>query len=109
MTDVVMNMIYPDYTVPNMADTRRATWTARVLQRNLTNYYNLFPDNEQMRWMATAGAEGTIPETKVKTFPDGGYYVMRTGWTVADMMMVLQKVAIPFAPPEPVKRVVGLT
>ena len=90
MTDVVMNMIYPDYTVPNMADTRRATWTARVLQRNLTNYYNLFPDNEQMRWMATAGAEGTIPETKVKTFPDGGYYVMRTGWTVADMMMVLQ-------------------
>ena len=90
MTDVVMNMIYPDYTVPNMADTRRATWTARVLQRNLTNYYNLFPDNEQMRWMATAGAEGTSPETKVKTFPDGGYYVMRTGWTVADMMMVLQ-------------------
>ena len=34
MTDVVMNMIYPDHTVPNMADTRRATWTARVLQRN---------------------------------------------------------------------------
>ncbi len=40
--------------------------------------------------MATAGAEGTIPETKVKTFPDGGYYVMRTGWTMQDMMMVLQ-------------------
>ena len=90
MTDVVMNMIYPDYTVPNMADTRRATWTARVLQRNLTNYYNLFPDNEQMHWIATGGTEGTVPETKVKTFPDGGYYVMRTGWTTADMMMVLQ-------------------
>ena len=90
MTDVVMNMIYPDYTVPNMADTRRATWTERVLQRNLTNYYNLFPDNQQMLWMATGGAEGTMPETKVKTFPDGGYYVMRSGWTTSDMMMVLQ-------------------
>ncbi len=90
MTDVVMNMIYPDYTVPNMADTRRATWTERVLQRNLNNYYNLFPDNPQMLWMATGGKEGTMPETKVKTFPDGGYYVMRTGWTAADMMMVLQ-------------------
>lgn len=90
MTDVVMNMIYPDYTVPNMNDTRRDTWTARVLQRNLTNYYNLFPDNDQMLWMATAGSEGTMPETKVKTFPDGGYYIMRSGWTTADMMMVVQ-------------------
>lgn len=90
MTDVVMNMIYPDYTVPNMADTRRATWTASVLRRNLTNYYNLFPDNQQMLWMATGGAEGTMPETKVKTFPDGGYYVMRSGWTTSDMMMLLQ-------------------
>ncbi|WP_290541188.1 heparin-sulfate lyase HepC [Alistipes sp.] len=90
MTDVVMNMIYPDYTVPNMADTRRATWTARVLQRNLSNYYKLFPDNDRMLWMATAGAEGTMPDTKIKTFPDGGYYVLRTGWTMDDMMMVLQ-------------------
>ena len=99
MTDVVMNMIYPDYTVPNMADTRRATWTERVLQRNLTNYYNLFPDNQQMLWMATGGAEGTMPETKVKTFPDGGYYVMRSGWTTSDMMMVLQNT--PDGPSEP--------
>lgn len=90
MTDVVMNMIYPDYTVPNMADTRRETWTQRVLQRNLNNYYTLFPDNQEMLWMATGGTSGTMPETRVKTFPDAGYYVMRTGWTKDDMMMVLQ-------------------
>lgn len=90
MTDVVMNMIYPDYTVPNMADTRRNTWTKSVLTRNLNNYYNLFPENQQMLWMATSGAQGTMPDTKVKTFPDGGYYVMRTGWTMDNMMMVLQ-------------------
>lgn len=90
MTDVVMNMIYPDYTVPNMADTRRDTWTKSVLKRNLTNYSNLFPDNQEMLWMATEGASGTMPGTKVKTFPDGGYYTMRTGWTKNDMMMVLQ-------------------
>ena len=90
MTEVVMNMIYPDYTVPNMTDTRRDTWTKSVLKRNLTNYSNLFPDNAQMLWMATEGVSGTQPETKVKTFPDAGYYVMRTGWTKSDMMMVLQ-------------------
>lgn len=90
MTEVVMNMIYPDYSVPNMADTRASTWTKSVLTRNLTNYARLFPDNQQMLWMATGGKEGVKPETRIKTFPDGGYYVMRTGWMMADMMMVLQ-------------------
>ena len=98
MTEVVMHMIYPNYNVsgpnnwavPNMADTRAVSYTASVLMRNLTNYANLFPDNQEMLWMATNGKEGTMPETRVKTFPDGGYYVMRTGWTMEDMMMVLQ-------------------
>ena len=90
MTNVVMNMIYPDYTVPNMADTRRDTWTQSVLTRNLTQYSQLFPDDQSMLWMATGGAQGTQPTAKVVTFPDGGYYILRTGWTMQDMMMVLQ-------------------
>lgn len=69
MTDVVMNMIYPDYTVPNMADTRRATWTASVLRRNLTNYYNLFPDNQQMLWMATAAPRARCPKPRSRPSP----------------------------------------
>ena len=83
-------MIYPDYTVPNMADTRRATWTQSVLTRNLTQYSQLFPDDQSLLWMATGGAQGTQPTAKAVTFPDGGYYVLRTGWTMQDMMMVLQ-------------------
>jgi len=91
MTEVVMNMIYPDYTVPNMADTRRdQSWTKSVLTRNLKEYCELFPDNQEMLWMATEGKEGTKPEAKFVIFPDAGYYVMRTGWTTDDMMMVLQ-------------------
>ena len=90
MTDVVMNMIYPDYSVPNMADTRASSWTKSVLTRNLKNYMTLFPDNAGLTWLATEGAQGTQPTTNVVTFPDGGYYVMRTGWTMQDLMMVLQ-------------------
>ena len=40
--------------------------------------------------MATEGAQGTIPATSVKCYRDCGYYMMRTGWTMQDMMMVLQ-------------------
>lgn len=90
MTDVVMNMVYPNYTVPNMTDTRRDTWSKSVLTRNLTNYANLFPDNAQMLWLATQGVSGTKPEYKAKTFADAGYYVLRSGWGMTDMMMVLQ-------------------
>ena len=90
MVDVVMNMIYPNYTVPNMADTRAASWTKSVLTRNLTNYLALFPDNAELAWMATEGAQGTAPATRVKCYTDCGYYMMRTGWTMQDMMMVLQ-------------------
>ncbi len=90
MIDVVVNMIYPDYSVPNMADTRAASWTKSVLIRNLTNYQTLFPDQAQLAWLATEGKQGTMPETRVKSFSDGGYYVMRTGWTMQDKMMVLQ-------------------
>lgn len=94
MTDVVMNMVYPDYSVPNMADTRASSWTKSVLTRNLTNYSVLFPDNAELEWMATAGASGTMPETRGKVFPDAGYYVMRSGWTTSDMMMVLQNTPV---------------
>ena len=90
MVDVVMNMIYPDYTVPNMADTRASSWTKSVLTRNLTNFMTLFPENAELAWMATEGAQGTAPATRVKCYTDGGYYMMRTGWTMQDLMMVLQ-------------------
>lgn len=91
MTEVVMNMIYPEYKVPNMSDTRRdESWSKNVLIRNLKEYCQLFPDNQEMLWLATEGKEGTKPEAKFVTFPDAGYYVMRTGWTTNDMMMVLQ-------------------
>ncbi len=90
-TNVVMNMIYPDYTVPNMGDTRRdESWSKSVLTRNLKEYCELFPDNQEMLWLATEGKEGSQPQTNFVTFPDAGYYVMRTGWTEKDMMMVLQ-------------------
>lgn len=89
MTHVVMNMIYPNYSVPNMTDTRSDTWSKSVLTRNLRNYANLFSDDAELKWMATEGAEGTMPEHCTYVMPDGGYYVLRSGWTMQDMMMVV--------------------
>lgn len=89
MTEVVMHMIFPDYSSVNMGDTRRETWTKSVLKKNLNRYAELFPENQEMLWLATEGASGTKPTTTAKAFTDCGYYILRSGWTKEDCMMVI--------------------
>ncbi|MCQ2135420.1 MAG: heparinase II/III family protein [Bacteroidales bacterium] len=90
MCDVVLNMTYPDYSSVNMTDTRCATWTRSVLTKNFARYTAMFPDNQAYQWMATGRAQGAKPSHLGANFPDCGYYVLRSGWEVGDIMMVLQ-------------------
>lgn len=90
MTEVAMNLTYPNYTVPNMNDTRMVRLTRNVLMRNFSNYFELFPDNLEMQWMATSGRLGVKPTHLTKAFANSGYYVLRSGWDESSTMMVLQ-------------------
>jgi heparan-sulfate lyase len=90
MTGVVLNLTYPDYTAPNMNDTRTSSLTRSVLRRNFREYFRIFPDNLEMQWMAEEGKMGTAPGNLTAAFPTSGYYVLRNGWSGASTMMVLQ-------------------
>jgi Heparinase II/III-like protein/Heparinase II/III N-terminus len=37
-------------------------------------------DRSDLRWAATAGRRGTPPAERAASFPDGGYFVQRSGW-----------------------------
>lgn len=89
MVEVVKHMIYPDYSSVNMADTRKSTWSKSVLKKNLSRYVELFPEDAELLWLATEGAQGTLPTAYSKGFSDCGYYVLRSGWTASDIMMVV--------------------
>lgn len=89
MTEVVLYMTYPDYSVPNMEDTRNASYTKSVLTRNFKRYSTLFPEDQALLWMATEGADGTMPTTRAKAFEQAGYYVLRTGWQKDESMMMV--------------------
>lgn len=89
MTEVVKQMVFPDYSSVNMADTRKASWSKSVLKRNFGRYAELFPEDKELLWMATEGAEGTAPTNKFAQFADCGYYTVRSGWSANDMMMVV--------------------
>lgn len=86
----VMDMIYPNYTVDNFNDTRSSSWTKSVLLRNLKTYMEMFPDDEEIAWMATEGAQGTEPSELVQLYTASGYYMLRSGWTSDATMMVLK-------------------
>lgn len=86
----VMNIIYPDYSIDNFNDTRSASWTRRVLLRNLGHYADMFPDDTELEWMATEGVSGTVPEDLTTVYPDAGWCMMRSGWNEEDMMLVLK-------------------
>ena len=50
----------------------------------------MFPDDDEIRWMATEGKEGSKPTTNVQLYKTGGYYMLRSSWDKDAIMMVLK-------------------
>ena len=84
----IMDAMYPDYTFENFNDTRSARTSKNVTARNLRNYTTMFPDDKELLWGATDGADGTAPTTLIQTYPVSGYYMMRSGWGPKEMMLI---------------------
>lgn len=84
----MMNIIWPDYTWECFND--GFGQTKNVLLRNMRNYSIMFPDDPELKWMGTDGAEGTKPTSTVITFPDGGYHILRNGWDTQSTMLIIK-------------------
>ena len=87
-TRFMMTIIWPDYTWECFNDT--FAQTKNVLLRNMRNYSQMFPEDAELKWMGTEGAEGTKPTSTVISFPDGGYHVLRNGWDTGSTMLILK-------------------
>ena len=86
-TEVLMNLMYPDYTLETFNDTRY-TWTKSVIEKNLVKYVQMFPENKGMEWLATSGKSGEKPTHLYKAFTSSGYYVLRDGWDENSTMLI---------------------
>ena len=87
-TEVLMNLCYPDYSLEAFNDTRPVSWTKSVIVKNLKKYVEMFPENEEMQWMASSGKQGSKPTHLTKAFPVSGYYALRDGWNKSSMMLI---------------------
>lgn len=92
--ELVMYFTYPNYFIPksnyNCTSAFNDSWvkTKNVLSNNFKNYAEMFPENQELRYMATVGEEGTCPDTNIKAFEASGHYVLRNGWSPASTMLI---------------------
>ena len=86
----VMDIIYPNYSIDNFNDTRSSSYTKSVILKNLKKYMEMFPEDDEIRWMATEGKQGTEPTGLVQLYDASGYYMLRSGWKSDATMMVLK-------------------
>lgn len=88
--EVVMHFTYPNYFIPksneNCTSALNDSWTKTksILSKNFVKYSEMFPDNQELRYMATLGEEGVAPSTEVKALETSGYYIFRDGWMFED-------------------------
>ena len=88
--ELVMYFTYQNYFIPksnfNCTSALNDSWmkTKSVLSKNFISYAEMFPDNQELKFMATEGVEGTEPSTEVKVFEASGHYIFRDGWKFAD-------------------------
>lgn len=93
-TEIVMHFTYPnyfeasnnEYCTPAFND----SWmkTESVLEKNFKKYAEMFPNNQELLWMATRGGQGNKPSIGIKTFENSGHYILRNGWKQNSTMLI---------------------
>jgi hypothetical protein len=72
--DFALHCHRPDGTIPALSDSDGGSYgDLLALAADLL-------DRPDLRYAATAGAEGRAPRARNVSFPDGGYHVQRSGW-----------------------------
>ncbi len=94
-TNFVADIIFPNYSIDNFNDTRNSSYTKSVILKNLRRYASMFPEDQEMLWLATESRQGQVPQRLMSEYAVSGYYMMRNGWTQASTMMILKNNANP--------------
>lgn len=86
----LMDIVYPNYTIDNFNDTRSARMSKSVILKNLRKYQEMFPDDQEIAWMATEGKQGSKPTSHVQLYKTSGYYMLRNEWGQNSTMMIVK-------------------
>ena len=82
------NICYPDYVNPCFSDAK--TVTKDNMLKNYRRWSVVYPENETIRYWATDGKEGKLPEYQSKGFISSGFFVFRNSWKKDATQMVVK-------------------
>lgn len=89
--DMIMfyiNICFPDYTNPCFSDAKITT--KKEVLSQYREWSRLFPENQVIRYFATGGKEGSLPDYLSKGFTDSGFFVFRNSWGPEATQMVVK-------------------
>lgn len=88
MALATFNMSFPDYNTPMFGD----SWPAEKSQRlkQYLSWSKILPENPVIKYFATDGAQGKLPDYLSHALPNAGFYTFRNGWNNQSTVMVLK-------------------
>lgn len=82
------NISFPDYTNPCFSDAKITE--KKEMLKNYRAWSKLFPKNETIKYLATDGKEGALPDYMSKGFLKSGFFVFRNSWGMDATQMVVK-------------------
>ena len=82
------NISYPDYMNPCFSDARLVAKEDMV--NDFKTWSKLFPENQAIKYWASEGAEGAVPDYLSKGFLTSGFFVFRNGWGEDATQMIVK-------------------
>ena len=82
------NICFPDYTNPLFSDAKLTGKDAML--SHYAKWTKIFPENQFIKYLATEGAEGELPDYLSKGFLTSGFFVFRNGWGMDALQMVVK-------------------
>ncbi|MFL9829336.1 heparin-sulfate lyase HepC [Flavobacterium sp. ST-87] len=88
MVEATAKISFPDYNNPMFGD----AWLVKKDERikRFQNWSKVFPNNQLIKYFATEGKEGQLPNYLSSALIPSGFYTFRNGWNDQSTVMVLK-------------------
>ena len=88
MVIATANMSFPDYNNPMFGDSWPVEKASRM--KAFAAWSKTFPENEEIKYFATDGATGALPNYLSHGLTTAGFYTFRNGWNDKSTVMILK-------------------
>lgn len=88
MIEFYLNIVFPDGSNPCFSDAKITGM--KDLVRDCKNWSKVFPKNDFIRYFATNGKKGALPNHLSQAYLKSGFFVFRSSWTEPATMMVVK-------------------